>query len=60
MIILDVMAIDTTFEFDGFFFLFPTLTEGKILPRGKVGSMNNSLFEELIENTVECCLVHLT
>ena len=59
MIVLDMMAIDTTLELDGFFFFLPTLTEGKILLRGKVCSVDKSLFDELIENTIECCLVHL-
>ncbi len=60
MIIFDIMTIHTTLELDGFFFFLPTLTEGEVLLRGKVRSMDKSLFEELIEYAVECCLVHLT
>lgn len=60
MIIFDIMTIHTTLELDGFFSFLITLTEGKVLLRGKVRSMNQSLFEELIEYAIECCLVHLT
>lgn len=60
MVVFDIMTIHTTLELDGFFFFLSTLTEGEVLLRGKVRSMDKSLFEELIEYAVECCLVHLT
>lgn len=59
VIVLDVMAIDTTFEFDGFFFFLPTLTEGKKFFPTEFCTMNNSFLREPLKYTIECCLVHL-
>ena len=54
------MAADTASEFYGFWFCMLALADGEVLLIGEVSSMHESLREELIEDTIECRLIHLT
>lgn len=53
------MAADTASEFHGFGLCLLALADGEVLLIGEVSSMYESLGEELIEDTIECRLIHL-
>jgi hypothetical protein len=54
------MTVYTALELHGFGFFFMTPTESEVFFSCKIRSVQESLIEELIEYTIECCLVHLT
>ncbi len=53
------MAAYTASELHGFGFCLLALADGEVLLIGEVSSMHESLCEELIEDTIECRLIHI-
>ena len=58
MCVFDSVAIHTTLEFDCLICFFFTLTECEKFLSRKVSTMDDSLLEEFVHDTIECCLIH--